>query len=362
MKSRRASRLAWLLAVFAWAGPSQAGEPVPVASPASEVVPAAPAAPNAQVPSEPREAVAVFTFAAPAGLGGEARSVAELVGLRIAWRPKARVRGPGQVVEALGNGIGRFEGCTQGVCAVEIAEALAVRYLVRGRVDRFGEHYVLTASVSDAGAGGRPIAQVRETAAEEVDFPYAADRVGDALADALGLEKATFLEQAFAPPAPPTAHLNLKFGNTVAALDGFSFSAFTLRFDFEADYYLRPYLLTWIEAGIAVGRAASDGESSKGSFSLVPVTLGLKYVLFHQYEVRPYAGLGLGLGLIADLVEPEERKVSLHFNGLMGLAYVPWRHLGFNLEASIAFDELRMSGGSSLLLGFNVNFGTLILF
>jgi hypothetical protein len=355
MGSRSASGLAVSLLLLAWANPGWAGQQESDSAPE-------PSAASAALEAVPAGAVAVFPFGPAPGLEAEARSIAELVGLRIAWRPGARVTGPAQVVETLGDGIKRFAGCAQGVCAVEIAEALTVRYVVGGRVDRFGESYVISASVSDASAGGRPIARIREIAAEVVDFPYACDRVGDAISDALGLEKASFLELAFGPPAPPTAHLNLKFGNTIAALEGFSFSTFTLRFDFEADYYLRPYLLAWLETGIAVGRVASEGESSKGAFSLVPVTLGLKYVLFHQYEVRPYAGLGLGLGLIGDLVEAEQRKVSLHFNGLVGLAYVPWRRVGFNLEASLNFDELRISGGSSLLLGFNLNFGTLFLF
>ena len=290
----------------------------------------------------------------------EALSVAALIGQRIAQRPDAHVIGPENAWGTLREKAERLRDCLRPECVVEVGQALETRYVVQGRLDKFGKEFLLTASIADARTG-EGIARVREPAPEEIDFPWAADRVGDQLADAVGLKESRIFDVTLEGSDDPVAHLNLKLGNTIAALKGFNIDTFTLRFDLEVDYYLRRYLLVYLEAGLAVGRASEEGEP-KGTFSLVPVTFGLKYVLFHQREIRPYTGLGLGLGLIADLVEPEERELSLHFHGLMGVAYVPWRNLGFNLEASMNFNEMRVSGGSSLLFAFNLNFGVITIF
>ena len=60
---------------------------------------------------------------------------------------------------------------------VEVGQALETRYVVQGRLDKFGKEFLLTASIADARTG-EGIARVREPAPEEIDFPWAADRVG----------------------------------------------------------------------------------------------------------------------------------------------------------------------------------------
>ena len=239
--------------------------------------------------------------------------------------------------------------------------------------------------------------RLRTELPEERELAFAADRLADALGDALGTEPLSAFDIFLRPPEAPRFHLNLKLGNTLAALDGFDFSAFTLRFDLEFDYYLRPYLLAFLEVGLAIGNAKdksagagasegggaatdlasgtdsdSDGDdpaaeplatsAGKGSFSLVPVKIGLKYNPLHQYSVRPYVGAGIGLGILSDLVEADSREVTLSLSGILGVAWVPFNHLGFNFETSLNFDELRISGGSNVLFGFSINFGVLALF
>ena len=232
--------------------------------------------------------------------------------------------------------------------------------------------------------------RLRTEFGEARDLAFAAEKLANALGDALGTERPSTFEVFLKPPEAPILHVNVKLGNTLAALDGFDFSAFTLRFDIEVDYYLRPYLLAFLEAGLAVGNAentsASDssgdvgaetsvplvasgdeqeaqaGSAGKGSFSLVPVKIGLKYNPLHQYSVRPYLGAGIGLGILSDLVAAESREITLSFSGILGVAWVPFNHLGFNFETSFNFDELRVSGGSNVLFGFSINFGVLFLF
>ncbi len=232
--------------------------------------------------------------------------------------------------------------------------------------------------------------RLRTELGEERDVPFAAERLAQALGDALGAEPPSAFDAFLAPPQAPRLHVNVKLGNTLAALDGFDISAFTLRFDIEIDYYIRPYLQAFLEAGLAIGNAqddragdsaedvgageegadpAAEGEgevdgqrAGKGSFSLVPVKIGLKYSPLHQYSVRPYIGAGIGLGILSDLVEAESREITLSLSGILGVAWVPLNHLGFNFETSFNFDELRISGGSNVLFGFSVNFGILVLF
>ncbi|MGI5865842.1 MAG: hypothetical protein ACOX6T_27820, partial [Myxococcales bacterium] len=239
-------------------------------------------------PANPSEvSIAVLELATnEPELQTEALSVAALIGQRLAQRPDARVINPESARGTLGEKAERLRGCLRSECVVEIGQALGARYVVQGRLDKLGNEFLLTASITDARTGAG-IARVREPAPEEIDFAWAADRVGDRLAEAVGLKESSFLDVTLEGSDDPVAHLNLKLGNTIAALKGFNIDAFTLRFDLEVDYYLRRYLLAYLEAGLAVGRASEEGEP-KGTFSLVPVTFGLKYVLFHQREIRPY--------------------------------------------------------------------------
>jgi hypothetical protein len=232
--------------------------------------------------------------------------------------------------------------------------------------------------------------RLRTTFDEARDLSFAADQLATALGDALGTEEPSAFDVFLKPPESPLFHFNLKLGNTLSTLDGFDFSAFTLRFDLELDYYIRPYLTAFIEVGLAIGNAENTSKSDsepasasateeeqeeeealsadekgsaggKGSFSLVPVKVGLKYDPLHQYSVRPYVGVGVGLGILSDLVEADSREITLSFSGILGVAWVPFHNVGFNLETSLDFDELRVSGGSNLLFGFSFNFGVLVL-
>ena len=237
---------------------------------------------------------------------------------------------------------------------------------------------------------------------ESQEIPFVASRFAEGLGDAMGTEAPSLFDVFLKPPEPPSFHVNLKLGNTLTTLKGFDFSAFSLRFDLEFDYYIRPYLMAFLEIGLTIGNSAakssskssgstdtsdgsgeagdapsdsgdSDAEDSasdadadsgqkKGSFSLVPVKLGLKFNPLYQYQFRPYVGLGLGLGILSDLVEADSREVTLSISGVLGIAWVPLSHLGFNLETSLNFDELRVESGSSLLFSFTIDFGIMVLF
>jgi hypothetical protein len=234
--------------------------------------------------------------------------------------------------------------------------------VLQGRLDRFGRHYVLTAVLADA-ASAEAVARLREDSEAEDELLAAADRLGDRVAQALGVGPNSPAPAAFtgsAPgPAPDRFHLNFKFGHNVQEMKGFSFDAFALNFEIEGAYYLRPFLLAWLEAGLKLGRGESD--DGKSNFRLVPVAAGLKYVLRPHATLRPYAGLGFGLGVLSQLVEAE-RRVGLHYTGVLGLSWLPWRRVGFNIETSVNFDDLWITQGSTVLFTYSTNFGVLALF
>lgn len=300
----------------------------------------------------------------------KARSLGTLVAYRLAERPGVKVTSADQVRAILG--LERQKallGCSDGSCLAEISGALGVRYVLQGRLDKFGKTLVLTAAVLDT-RNAQALRRMRQDIVSDDDLPRAVDLIADAAADSIGLppvaRSALGTASGNEPTVPfaPDFHLNVKLGNTLPALAGFSFKGFTLRMDLEGDYYIRPFLLGYLEAGLVLGRTAQKSDDMQGSsFSLVPVSAGIKYLFRHDQTVRPYAGMGLGLGVVAAFVDPQSAgRLGLNVNGLVGLGYFPFRTVGFNLEASLNLASLGVTEGTKVFFGFNTNFGVLVLF
>lgn len=284
----------------------------------------------------------------------QAKAFEELVETRLSLRPGARVLGAEQARFALGPEKEKLLECAETSCLAEFCSAVGVRYLLRGRLDRFGTRYVVVTSVLDS---KDPLVVVR--AREDVEMDAAllrtADRMADGIAEAVGLPRPEEGKKP-ADPNEPLTHLNLKLGHMLPL--GGTFDWRTFKFEVETDYYLTPTVPVFFEVGMILGR--SDGEN-QGSFAMVPLTLGLKYVFMEDWKVRPYTGLGMGLSFLKDLVDPSA-KIGLHFNGLFGLAYMPWKHLGFNLETTFNFDGVKLSNGSDISSAFSYNFGVIGLY
>ena len=338
----------------------ESAPPTPAVEPAATVTspPQTTAAVEEQVKKKKPKTLAILEFATnEKELEEKARSVGVLVATRLSFKPDLRVTTSEQVKAMLGLEKQRaLLGCGESGCLTEISGALGVRYLLQGRLDRYGKKFVLSAGLYDT-RSGLALARRLEDADSEEDLPLAADRLAAAIAT--DLEPAKGKTKAF----EPDFHLNVKLGNTVPALSGFKFSAFNLRIDLEGDYYIRPFLLAFLEAGIVLARTQAESGGEGTNFSLVPVDLGLKYLFRHDKSVRPYAGLGLGLGIVAAFVDPASNgKLGLNLNGLVGVAWLPWQTFGFNVETSINLGNLAVTEGTKLLFGFNTNFGVLILF
>lgn len=296
-----------------------------------------------------------FTTSVPGG-GERARAIGTLVITRLAQRPGIRVVGSDQLQAALRHGAERELAGVSETALQGIASALDAAVVVHGAVERFGARVVLSAAAIDprtADALGR----YRVDAASEGDVPAAADRLGDKIAQALGLPPATEDAELVSGTqiiGGPKVLLNLKLGSTLAGLQGFSVDKFSLRFDFEGDVVLRSWLLGYLEVGVMIGRAKDDATQAEGTFSLVPAGAGLKVLFRPEKALRPFVGLGFGLAWFAALLDTQQEFV---FRGDLttGVHWMPWERVG-------VVAELRAGLDTRLTYGFSADFGVTLAF
>ncbi|MFN7134301.1 MAG: hypothetical protein ACK4N5_19635, partial [Myxococcales bacterium] len=132
--------------------------------------------------------LAIFEFAAnEKSVEEKAQALGVLVATRLAQSSDVRVVGVDQVRAALGLEKQKaLLGCTDSSCMAEISGALGVRYILQGRLDRFGKKYVVTGVVLDA-RNAQSLARMREDVYTDEDLPNAADSIGDRAAAAIGV-------------------------------------------------------------------------------------------------------------------------------------------------------------------------------
>lgn len=302
-------------------------------------------------------AVAVTEFGADAADRDKAKGLSGVVASRLA-AAHARVIGLDEVAQALKLEKDRqMLGCSDDGCLAEISGALGVRYLVYGRLDRYGKSALLSGFVFDS-RNARGMLRWSQRVDDDAQLPAEADRFAFQAAQALGLQSAP-------PPADvldPDFSANLKFGNTLNSLHGATLSTFNVRFDAEADYYLSPSWQLFASAGVVIGSASDPTGQTQGTrtFHLFPAFAGVKYTFRALQSLRPYLGAGVGLSLVNKLFDKSDTS-GIITQGLLGLAWVPLRHFGLNLESSVNLSSIS-SDGSGVYFGFNTNFGALVLF
>ncbi|MBI5548270.1 MAG: hypothetical protein HY901_30690 [Deltaproteobacteria bacterium] len=285
------------------------------------------------------------------------RTIATLVAARLAKRPGIRIVSVDELRAALSHGHDRAllgEGGPE--LLPEVTAAFGADFVLHGRVDRFGKRYVLSAALLSASTA-QTIARPRVDAQTEDDLPFATDRLGEKLAEALGLppsEDDPEIVAGHALVGGPSVILNLKFGSTLASLQGFDVDTFSLRFDLEGEVVLRKWLHGYIEIGLLMGRAKSDETNAEGSFSLIPAGSGLKYVFRPDSALQPFIGLGIGMGYFTALLD-SNGGVAFRVDGTTGVAWMPWERVG-------VVAELRAGIDTELTYGFSANFGVAVAF
>lgn len=317
-------------------------------------------------------AIAVTEFAADAADKDKAKGLSGIVAARLAAFKSARVVGLDEIRAALDlEKQKEMLGCSEESCLQEISGALGVRYLVHGRLDRFGKSALLNAFVFDS-KSARGVLRWSQRVDDDAQLPAQAEQFSLQAAAALGLDApqaAPASMRIVAPlttpePAPlvPDFHLNVKLGNTLSSLHGASLSTFNLRFDLEGDYYFTARWQAFVQAGIVIGSAsdATGAQPGEKSFRLFPAFAGAKYTFRADQPLRPYLAAGIGLSLLNKLFQKSD-TAGVATQGVLGLAWVPTRHFGVNAEASVNLSGIS-SDGAGLYFGFNTNFGVLALF
>ncbi len=290
---------------------------------------------------------------------GEAQAAGALVATRLAQHSGARLVALSEVrgALALGNARALLGGGDEDAPPVaEVAGLHAAQFLVQGRLDAFARRYVLTAALLDARTG-RAVGRFRVDAAGDSEVPSAADRLADLLGKALELPPPVTdaeLITGHEMIGGPVAFLNVKLGQTIAGLQGFSLDAFTLRFDLAGEIVLKRWLHGYVEIGLLLGRAKSDTTQNEGTFSLFPAGTGLKFIILPDSQFQPYFSLGIGLGFLA-AIAGSEKGVAFRMDAVAGVAWLPWERVGVNAE-------LRADLDTHLLYGFSANFGVLFAF
>src|SRR5512146_2222679 len=138
----------------------------------------------------------------------DAPGVTSLLASRLAESPRLKVITQAEIAALLGVERERrllAPECSSDQCMVELSGALGSRFLVTGRLDRFGDRYVLTTSLYDAHKAAS-LAKPRAEVDDAEKLPDAAAAVARQIETALGVSKEGF-------SGPGRFHVALKVGS-----------------------------------------------------------------------------------------------------------------------------------------------------
>lgn len=230
-------------------------------------------------------------------------------------------------------------------CLTELSGALGARYVVSGRLDRFGTRYTLTASVFDS-ARATALAHPLAEAKSEDALPDAVDEVAKALLGALGRAP---VETASVGPKPEAASetgpdVGLRAGNNF--INGLS--SLSPAGDLVLGYRFDPAWVGFLQVGFAYARSTQDVT---GSVSILPTVLGARHLYRTDTSFQPYWGVGLGMQLAIGQFGPfqDVGGVLPSVIGLVGFHWFFTRTVAVGLEGStnLAQTVLGLSGRTS---------------
>ncbi|MCI0573176.1 MAG: hypothetical protein L0Y66_20720 [Myxococcaceae bacterium] len=289
---------------------------------------------SASVPAQdstaPRPLVAVLNLEANPGATEQAPGMTALVASGLASNDKVRVISQTDVSTALGLERTRqlLSGgsCSSSECLVELSGAVGARFIVFGRLDRFGDRYVLTATLFDS-QKAVSLAKPRAEAGSETELPGAARTLTSALlvAPELGAGE-DVLEQV------GRFSLGLRLGTGFVA----NLVALTPGGDLELSYQLTRAWAPFLQVGFSLLRGVEGGQEA--GISLLPSALGVRHFYSVEHPVQPYWGLGLGLQLSFGTYGPLQQTGPLPT--VLGLGGVRWK-------ATPAL-SLQLEGGTDL--------------
>ena len=158
----------------------------------------------------------------------------------------------------------------------------------------------------------------------------------------------------------PTFAVNPKVGNVFPGFTGakLQLTGISPRLDLEIDYYALASFVTFVDASVVFAN-----NKSGQNINLVPVLLGAKYLFREGSELRPYVGVGVGLGfLTSSLNVADTTTASFAVYSVVGLTYFPWQQVGFDVETSVNLTGLEVSTSSGVLFAISGDLGVVFVF
>ena len=248
-------------------------------------------------------------------------------------------------------------GEADGQCMAELSGAVGARYLVSGRLDRFGSKWVVTATLYDSQRSEMAAKPSVEVDREEA-IPSAARQVADELVAALPPE-----------PPPPEAATESKWGTAAVSVKfGSQFLVQLLRLnpgaDLELAWRFDPEWMALIQLGFNFVRASDEGQERQ--LTVLPGVLGLRKLYRIDSDFQPYWGLGLGLQLsIGQFGFFSDTESFPTVVGLLGFHYMVTKRFGLVTELSTNIAQMVLglrSGGAGKGLNFDISVGAIYRF
>jgi TolB-like protein len=240
--------------------------------------------------------------------------------------------------------------CSEDRCIAELSGAMGARYVLHGRLDRFGSRYALTASLYDgqrAEVIAKPSAEVEDGA-----LPSGARSVADAVLLALGIPP----ELETMPIATHGPTLGLRVSSTFIA----RLLALNPGADLELGWRLGRGWIPFLQIGFNFVRAQEDGGAR---LTVVPTVLGLRSFHFLDGRIHPYWGMGVGAQFTGGSGAAVQSQVSVL--GMLGVQGMLTERFGVSIEGSTnliqTFSGLRQ-GGFARGFNFDLSLGLSYLF
>lgn len=345
--------------------------------------------------AEEPKVVAVSAFAANPAAAPQAPAVESLFGGLLADARELKVITHADLqtlvsVERQKQLLGDKGECNEN-CMIELAGAVGAQYVVSGRIDRFGDAYVLAADVFDAHAA-KVLLKARANAAGDAEIPEATRELAAQAVRALGATLSAVAssngtgqghraeigewaasnawasstndgaraeasnasaagEAGGGPPAPDDPRVSAstpggpgvstgsaasprRFSLALHVGNAFLANIANLNFsgDFEFGWWFQPYWVAFVQVGATLVRTNNIGIPDQ--FGLVPSVIGVRRLYRIDRSFQPYWGFGLGLQLsVGDFAGLTAIPLP-SMSGLVGFEYVFADRFSLGLEAS----------------------------
>jgi hypothetical protein len=259
---------------------------------------------------------------------------------------------------------GEHDTCSESEsCQVELSGAVGARYVVSGRLDRFGNTFVLSANLFDSDAAAS-LAKPHATAASDADLPAVARQVANEL----------LAKVPGAPPTTSTPSVDPRVGRVILALKGgssfiSSLAALSPSGDLEVGFRFHPEWVGFLQIGFSFVTARTGVEGTEGSqeigINVVPSVVGARHLYNDDGQLQPFWGLGLGVQLSFGDFGPIARSGVLPtVVGFGGLQYLFTDHFGamIELKTDLAQATLGAVTGQGVGLHLDLSLGLVFRF